>query len=229
MPLILNIDTATENAHISLAEDGEIKLYEINTNQKDHAAFLQPAIKTLFENCGVEMQNIDAVAVTAGPGSYTGLRVGMASAKGICYALKKPLICVNTLEVMALSALEGFRENGSEAIPLLCPMLDARRMEVYTAIYNCAMEVILAPCAMVLNAYSFDEILKKEQIVFFGNGSIKWKTVCTSTAARFETVTLLPQAFSQLTNKYFLNNQFSHLALSQPFYLKEFYNAAVNP
>src|SRR5438046_9780122 len=103
MPLILNIDTATEIATLSVSQDNLVLDFITNDNQKDHASFLQPAIKELFKKCDLQMQKLNAVAVTAGPGSYTGLRVGMASAKGLCYALNIPLITINTLEVMALS------------------------------------------------------------------------------------------------------------------------------
>ena len=106
MSLILNIDTATENAQISFAKDGIVLQSVSNDLQKDHAAFLQTAIQQLLKTVGISLNNIDAVAIAAGPGSYTGLRVSMASAKGLCYALNKPLIALNTLEVLTIAALE---------------------------------------------------------------------------------------------------------------------------
>ena len=145
MSLILNIDTATEKAHVSLSNDAVILQSLYNESQKDHAGFLQPAILRLVKDAAVSLKNIDAVAVTAGPGSYTGLRVGMASAKGICYALQKPLIALNTLEVMAASALYHPGIHAANPVDLFCPMIDARRMEVYTALYNRQLETILAP------------------------------------------------------------------------------------
>ena len=116
MSLILNIDTASENAHASLAEDGMVLHALHNESQKDHASFLQTAIQQLTMSANIHLKDIDAVAVTAGPGSYTGLRVGMASAKGLCYALKKPLITIGTLEVLTASALEFFPDDNENIL-----------------------------------------------------------------------------------------------------------------
>ena len=171
MALIVNIDTATETAHVSIAEDGKILHSLINDVQKDHAAFLQPALEQLIKNTGIGFSDIDAVAFTAGPGSYTGLRVGMASAKGLCYALNKPLIAISTLKVMAKAAVE----QGDDSSVLFCPMIDARRMEVFTAIYNNALTEVLPPCALVLDENSYFNYLQKNKIVFFGNGMQKWR------------------------------------------------------
>src|SRR5687768_2649863 len=123
MALILNIDTATETAMVSLAENDSILSFAVNNNQKDHASFLHPAIQDIINKTNKTIGEVDAVAVTSGPGSYTGIRVGMAAAKGLCYALQKPLITLNTLEVIALSSIEKIKEDA-----LYCPMIDARRM-----------------------------------------------------------------------------------------------------
>src|ERR1700761_8249865 len=137
MSLILNIDTATETAHLSIAKNGTVLQQLFNEDQKGHAAFLQPAIKKILAEQSLLINEIDAIAVTEGPGSYTGLRIGMASAKGLSYALRKPLITVNTLEAMARSAVDVLARNPIDSKEiLLCPMIDARRMEVFTAIYN---------------------------------------------------------------------------------------------
>ena len=133
MSLILNIDTASEKAHVSFAKDGMVLDSISSGSQKEHASFLQSAIQQLTKITGIVLKDINAVAVTAGPGSYTGLRVGMASAKGLSYALKKPLITISSLEVLTASALQLFP--GTDKTILLCPMLDARRMEVFTAVY----------------------------------------------------------------------------------------------
>ncbi|MEO7306266.1 MAG: tRNA (adenosine(37)-N6)-threonylcarbamoyltransferase complex dimerization subunit type 1 TsaB, partial [Ferruginibacter sp.] len=134
MSLILNIDTASEKAHVSFAKNGMIIQSISSESQKEHASFLQSAIEQLTKTTGIILKDIDAVAVTSGPGSYTGLRVGMASAKGLCYALKKPLITISSLEVLTASALELIPGAGENV--LLCPMLDARRVEVFTAVYQ---------------------------------------------------------------------------------------------
>src|SRR5579872_6938935 len=124
MALILNIDTATEEAGISLAADGEVMAMAVNPQQRDHAAWLHSAVEKMMHDAGTRITDLQAVAVTAGPGSYTGLRVGMAAAKGFCYALNIPLITENTLKVMAMAARDQTVSEG-----LLCPMIDARRME----------------------------------------------------------------------------------------------------
>src|SRR2546423_5943119 len=138
MAFILNIDTALEEACISLAENDRIIKYAINDNQKDHATWLQPAIKNLFEESGIKTDQLHAVGVSNGPGSYTGLRVGLSTAKGLCYALKIPLITICSLEVIAFSAKR-------EATELICPMIDARRMEIFTAVYDKTLAQIVTP------------------------------------------------------------------------------------
>jgi tRNA threonylcarbamoyladenosine biosynthesis protein TsaB len=221
MPLILNIDTASENAHVSLAKDGQI-LHTLNSeSQKEHASFLQAAIQQLIKATGRHLKEIDAIAVTAGPGSYTGLRVGFASAKGLCYALKKPFIAIGTLELLTVSALQLYPPAANENI-LFCPMIDARRMEVFTAIYEQNLNLYMQPCAMILDEFSFDKELAKNKILFFGSGLEKWKKISNHPNAIFKTVSILPESFSKSSNTLFLENFFTDLAYSQPFYLKEF-------
>jgi tRNA threonylcarbamoyladenosine biosynthesis protein TsaB len=221
MSLILNIDSATETAQVSVAKGGEILQSLHNESQKDHAAFLQTAIQELLKTTAVSLRDIDAVAVSAGPGSYTGLRVGMASAKGLCYALNKPLIAVNTLEVLTIAA--QLKSKCKESI-LFCPMIDARRMEVFTALYNADLTTILPPIAIVLQEDSFLTYLQKDKIIFFGNGSIKWKAICKNINASFTDSLNISQAMASLSCSYFLKASFSNLAYTEPFYLKEFHN-----
>ena len=220
MSLILNIDTASEKAHVSFAKDGSLLATMSNGSQKDHASFLQSAIQQLCKTTEIPVQAIDAVAVTAGPGSYTGLRVGMASAKGLCYALKKPLLTMGTLELLTLSAMELFPEH-KETV-LFCPMIDARRMEVFTAVYQKNLVVYLAPAAMILDEFSFEEQFLKNKIFFFGSGSVKWKAICNNTNALFEHVEMLPQIMSRHTFLLFTQTDFTDIAYSEPMYLKEF-------
>ncbi|MEP7256633.1 MAG: tRNA (adenosine(37)-N6)-threonylcarbamoyltransferase complex dimerization subunit type 1 TsaB [Ferruginibacter sp.] len=220
MSLILNIDTAEERAHVSFAKDGSILHCIYNDAQKEHASFLQSAIRKLTVSTGIKLSGIDAVAVTAGPGSYTGLRVGMASAKGLCYALKKPLITMNTLEVLALSAIQLFPGN-AESI-LFCPMIDARRMEVFSAIYKNDLTICLSPSAIILDKFSFAKDLSENKILFFGSGSEKWKPVCKHENALFENVSILPEVMSKYSDKLCFQKDFTNLAYSEPFYLKEF-------
>lgn len=221
MSLILNIDTATETAHVSFAKDGTLLGSMKNELQKDHGSFLQPAIQRLCKELAIQLNDINAVAVTGGPGSYTGIRVGLASAKGLVFALGKPLIMLNTLEVLTASAFSvdgGFQ---SGAAILYCPMIDARRMEVFTAIYDDQLAVRLAPCAMVLDEHSFQDMMKENPICFFGNGSIKWSALCKDPNASFLHVDIQAEAMSKLSFKAFSSKDFADPAYSEPFYLKE--------
>ncbi|HMK04023.1 MAG TPA: tRNA (adenosine(37)-N6)-threonylcarbamoyltransferase complex dimerization subunit type 1 TsaB, partial [Ferruginibacter sp.] len=167
---------------------------------------------------GIKLTAVDAVAVTAGPGSYTGLRVGLASAKGLCYALKKPLIMVSTLEVLAASAIDLFTVNDDA---LLCPMIDARRMEVFTAVYDRHLKKIIEPSAIILDEHTFEKELQVNKIFFFGSGSDKWRSICKHPNATFESVSILPETMSKLSNNFYSRKQFTELAYSEPLYLKE--------
>jgi tRNA threonylcarbamoyladenosine biosynthesis protein TsaB len=225
MSFILNIDTASENAHVSVARDGQVLHVLSSESQKEHASFLQAAIQQLIKTTGINLKEIDAVAVTAGPGSYTGLRVGFASAKGLCYALKKPFITIGTLEVLAASAFQLYPPAADENI-LFCPMMDARRMEVFTAMYKHDLTICMQPCAMILDEFSFEKDLAKSKILFFGSGAEKWKQICPDSYrdsnALFKSVAILPESFSKSSNMLFSEKKFTDLAYSEPFYLKEF-------
>ena len=225
MALILNIDTAVDAASVCLAKDGDILTIAKNEKQKDHAAWLHIAIKNILEKNNLEMSAVDAVAITAGPGSYTGLRIGLAAAKGICYALHKPLICLNTLEVMAAAA-KNVNDPCVEGADLLCPMIDARRMEVFTAVYDKELRIIKEPSAMELNENSFDKELEVKSICFLGNGSGKFRALINNSNALFSDVNMDAAAMVPLSDKKFLCNEFADLAYAGPLYLKEFYTPA---
>jgi tRNA threonylcarbamoyladenosine biosynthesis protein TsaB len=218
MSYIINIDTATETAHVSLAQNGRLLHVLTNQQQKDHAAFVQTGVQQLVTAAGISLAAIAAVAVTAGPGSYTGLRVGMASAKGLCYALQKPFIAVNTLEVMTKAVL--LQHN--EADVLYCPMIDARRMEVFTAVYNTNLTAVLQPCALILEESSYQLYLQKSKLVFFGSGAAKWSSIAGNTNVSFTELNCLPVGFAALSYQYYHNNIFSDLAYAEPYYIKEF-------
>jgi tRNA threonylcarbamoyladenosine biosynthesis protein TsaB len=220
MSLILNIDTATENASVSLAENGSVIAFTENNIQKDHATFLHLAIKDLLHKTGINFKQLSAVAVTEGPGSYTGLRVGMASAKGLCYALNKPFITINTLEAMALASIENALGSGN----LYCPMIDARRMEVYTALYKDDMENTMPSSAIVLTEKFLEDELKNSKIVFSGSGVEKWKTMSNSPNCIFLEQSNIYLSIAQLSYKKNKEKNFTELAHSQPLYVKEFYN-----
>lgn len=162
----------------------------------------------------------DAVSVSAGPGSYTGLRIGVSTAKGLCYGYDIPLIAVDTLKIISKNALTGITEKKDV---LLCPMIDARRMEVYTALYNTDLEVIRPVSAEIISENSFAEILEEKTIYFFGNGSGKCKSIITHPNARFlDNAVPLAENMMQLAEHKFSQKEFVDTAYFEPFYLKEF-------
>lgn len=228
MALILNIDTATENASICLSLNGKKIAFAESIEQKNHASFLQPTIQKIFIENSMNINELDAVAVTNGPGSYTGLRVGLASAKGICYALNKPLITLNTLQVMAWEAREEAQQNNlfsTSNLPILfCPMIDARRMEVFTALYNYELAEVLPSTSMILNETSFESYLKNFTIIFSGNGSQKIKNILKNSNAWFSDCNYSAASMINLSEQQFSIKSFAVLAYSEPFYAKEFYN-----
>ncbi|MEO6455459.1 MAG: tRNA (adenosine(37)-N6)-threonylcarbamoyltransferase complex dimerization subunit type 1 TsaB [Ginsengibacter sp.] len=221
MSLILHIDTATENAIISVAEEEHVIFSLTNNNQKDHASFLQPGIKELLKQSNVAINQLDAVSVTAGPGSYTGLRVGMASAKGICYALQIPLITLNTLEVMALSVIINTIDPD---LYLYCPMIDARRQEVFTALFDKDLNGIIPSCNLTLNPESFDEFLQSRKIIFCGNGAQKFLNLSIHRDLSQSSKMSISGALALLSSKKFQQKNFADLLHSDPVYLKQFYS-----
>jgi tRNA threonylcarbamoyladenosine biosynthesis protein TsaB len=222
MPLLLNIDTATGHASVCLSK-GDVVLGMIeSTEQKNHASFVQPAISELMAGAGYTLNALDGIAVTAGPGSYTGLRVGLASAKGICYALNKPLILINTLEVMAQAVVS--RETSIDPSTLICPLIDARRMEVFTALYDSSLHEIEPPHALVVDENSFAAVLKVQSVVFSGSGHAKLKEIIVSPAAIFSAVQHHAGDLAVRALKAYQSKLFADLAYSEPLYVKEFFN-----
>ena len=217
MPLLLNIDTSTENASLCLSEGEECLCLLSNSIQKEHASWLHPAIQEALRSVNRKITELEAVAITAGPGSYTGLRVAMASAKGLCYALRIPLIAVGTLEAMAHAAL-------AEDTDYVCPCIDARRMEIFTAVYDKNLTTILQPQNMVVQTGSFADVLAAGRVLFFGNGSKKMEPVIQDAHAIFRDIPFSATHLSVAALKRFRHNEFTPLALSGPLYLKEFYS-----
>ncbi len=220
MALILHIDTATALASVSLAKDGKLLQQRENNAAMDHASWIHAAIQEIIPSSaehGLLLAGLDAVAVVAGPGSYTGLRVGMATAKGFCYALQLPLLKLNTLALLAHATI---RHNPSS---LHCPMLDARRMEVFTAVYDASLQEKMPACAMVLQQDSFSKWLNQSTVVFSGSGSHKWKEIVQHSNAIFSDVHYNAEDIAALAYESFVSGQFPDLAYTEPIYLKEFY------
>jgi tRNA threonylcarbamoyladenosine biosynthesis protein TsaB len=218
MAIILNIDNAVNSASVCLARDAQLLRLESNELQKDQAAWLHMAIQRIMKEEQLGMKDIDAIAVTIGPGSYTGLRIGLSTAKGLCFALQIPLICINTLELMASTLLR-------EDADFFCPMIDARRMEVFTACYNRKMEALMQPCALVLQVNSFDEWLQTGKVVFSGNGAEKFRKLVDHPNALFNTKTINATAMRHIAENNFGQKKFADVAYAAPFYGKEFYSS----
>jgi len=219
MAIILNIDTAVESASVCLAKNADFVKLEINNNQKDHASWLHSTIKKIISDTGLTIKNIEAVAVTIGPGSYTGLRVGLSAAKGLCFALNIPLIAVNTLEMIAAAVKETDAD-------MVCPLIDARRMEVFMAVYDRNRIEIIPPCAMIIGPGSFDSLLEAGKIVFAGNGSPKLKNAIVHPNAIFNNSIATAIDMIALSAKKNVEKNFVNLSYVEPFYIKEFYSPA---
>jgi len=219
MSLILMIDTAQETAFVSISKNGEPIGYVQNDIQKEHATFLHVAIKDLLKSCAVELKDIDAISVTKGPGSYTGIRVGMSSAIGLSYALNKPIIHICSLQLLAHAAKNKIVDSTQV---LFCPMIDARRLEVFTGLFNHLLEPILAPSAMIVEEDFMQDFLENQSIVFIGSGKDKFEKICKNEQAQFLEVDNLHIAMATLSNFYYTNKSFASIESFEPAYLKAF-------
>lgn len=221
MAIILNIDTAIDTASVCLTREEKPVQFAMNASQKDHASWLHPAIERVIVEAGLGINSLQAVSVTIGPGSYTGLRVGLASAKGLCFSLGIPLIAVNTLEMMA------FATRDQEA-DLYCPLIDARRMEVFTTVYDKNLIEIIKPAAVILDSTSFESLLIAKKILFSGNGADKVKGIISHPNAIFSSTMATAADMAVLSEQKFREKKFADLAYIEPLYLKEFHTTA-NP
>jgi len=220
MALILNIDTSMETAGICLSLEGNALLHREHPEQKDHAAWLHNSIRDMLAEGGYRVADLQAVAVTAGPGSYTGLRVGMAAAKGLCYALKIPLITESSLTLLAFT-VQG--RAGELRVPMICPMIDARRMEVFAALYTKDLEEILPASAMVLDEESWAGYLDQQPILFTGSGCRKWLALVHGDHILYEEARSPGISLAKLAEKKFNAAEFTDIVYSEPVYIKEFY------
>jgi len=222
MAVILNIETSTEVCSVALTSEGQVLDHRENYEGQTHATLLSLYVKEMLEYARSREMKIDAIAVSIGPGSYTGLRIGLSEAKGLAFGLQVPLIGVNTLQLMAVGTM--FNHFIEEDNVLYVPMIDARRMEVYTAAYNSALEPIVAPQAMILDEHSFNGQLEcGYTLVVMGNGSDKARQVLTHDKVRF-IGGIKPVAVEMLAlaEKAWREQQFLDVAYSTPLYLKEF-------
>ncbi|CAM1350794.1 tRNA (adenosine(37)-N6)-threonylcarbamoyltransferase complex dimerization subunit type 1 TsaB [Tenacibaculum insulae] len=216
MAIILNIETATKNCSVCIAKNGEVlAIRELNDGNYSHAEKLHPFIQELLSEAKITSKQIDAVAVSKGPGSYTGLRIGVSAAKGICFAISKPLIAIDTLKSLACCI---FIDEGC-----VIPMLDARRMEVYSAVYNSKNEQIRAIKAEIIDADSFKEELLKGKVYFLGDGAAKCKNIITHDNAIFvDDKFPSTKEMAKLSYHKYEKNDIEDVAYFEPFYLKDF-------
>jgi len=250
MALILNIETATTVCSVSIAKDGQLIAFKEQNGDYSHAENLTLFIQEVVAQTGIKLSDVDAIAVSKGPGSYTGLRIGVSTAKGLCYALDKPLIAINTLQHLALavSTLDADEKmlrktNGAEKLQqkiestasslsfgegwgevLICPMIDARRMEVYCAIYDRQGRELMPTSAEIIDEDSFVDFLKNYKIIFIGDGAAKCKEVLSKNSNAIFMDNVFPSAKNMisLSEKAFQLKQFENLAYFEPFYLKDF-------
>lgn len=225
MNYILNIHTSSEKAIVNICDGDKVLSTASNTEQNQHGAFLHVAIKNLLQESDIKLSELKAIGVTGGPGSYTGIRVGLATAKGLCFGLNIPMMMFNSLELMAFSAIKKF--SNLEKDTLFCPMIDARRMEVFAAVYDISLKEIIEPAALVLEENSFAELIQKQPFVFFGSGAEKFeKLISTSDNLRYILSEISTEALAIFSWNQFQKKSFENLLNSHPIYIKDFYTTA---
>ena len=220
MSCILSIETSTDVCSVAVSEDGACIYHEEDFSGPNHAERLGTYIDEALSFADSHAIPLDAVAVSCGPGSYTGLRIGVSMAKGICYAINLPLIAIPTLELLCVPVLLGHE---MEDDALICPMLDARRMEVYAAIYNRALKPVRDIQADIVNADTYHEWLDSHPVYFFGNGAAKCREAIQHPNAHFiEGIKPMAKNMFPLAEKRIALQQYEDVAYFTPFYLKDF-------
>ncbi len=221
MANIILIDTATEVCSVALSANGEITWHKENFEGMAHSVLLAKYLQELTEHMKSASIKADAVAVSCGPGSYTGLRIGVSTAKGICFGAGIPLMAVNTLKVMTQGYINRFGEPDDST--WLCPMIDARRMEVYTAFFDKTLNLKREISADIIDENSYADILADKKIVCFGNGATKCKETLTHPNVSFvDGISPLASDMAKLAEECFAKKEFQDVAYFEPFYLKEF-------
>ena len=223
MSLILQIETATTVCSVALAEGGNILAYKEVEQRNIHAEAITIFIEDLFQTTGKQYKDLDAVAVSCGPGSYTGLRIGISAAKGLCFALDKPLIAIETLEAMTDGMIAQHTHDGDREA-LFCPMIDARRMEVFTAVFDRKGNRVKDTSAEIIDGNSFSDLLKDNKMIFFGDGAEKCREVLGSNT-NTQIIAAFQNSARYLTKKAaqkFIAKEFEDVAYFEPYYLKDF-------
>tara|TARA_R110000868_G_scaffold45595_2_gene151167 strand:- start:4030 stop:4701 length:672 start_codon:yes stop_codon:yes gene_type:complete len=217
MAILLNLETATTNCSVSVAKDGELVLLkELDSANYSHAEQLHVFIEDVLKEASISLDQINGIAVSKGPGSYTGLRIGVSAAKGLCFSLDVPLISVPTLESMA-------QQSKKSNYNFIIPVLDARRMEVYSTVFDTDLNEIRETKAEIINEESFLEFAEKGTVLILGSGAEKCKEVLKNKNFNFDTSSV-PSAkeMAILSYKKFKENDFENIAYFEPYYLKDF-------
>jgi len=222
MPLLLALETSTTVCSIALFEGPQLLGASELQIEKSHSSHITVMVAQLLENCGKTLQDLSAVAVSGGPGSYTGLRIGTSTAKGLCYALEIPLIEVSTLYGLAAQVIAM---TPSPERVLFCPMLDARRMEVYTCLLNHKLEEVTSIAPLVLSEQAFAAQLREQPVIFFGSGASKFKDLVQGNkhALFIDAVVPTAKTVGELALKKYAQQVFEDVAYYEPFYLKDVY------
>ncbi|MDR1197431.1 MAG: tRNA (adenosine(37)-N6)-threonylcarbamoyltransferase complex dimerization subunit type 1 TsaB [Prevotellaceae bacterium] len=219
MSKILSIESGTSVCSVALSQDKKVIALRKSDGEFAHAAKLSVFIDEILKRKNIGVADLDAVAVSEGPGSYTGIRIGVSTAKGLCFGANKPLIAVGSLQSLAKLAV-------AEAKPLpdmlLCPMIDARRMEVYTALFDSNANMINQVSAQIIDGNTYTELLKTNKIIFFGSGAEKCKTLINSPNAIFADIKASAKGMTDIAAEKFANSDFVNIAYFEPFYLKDF-------
>jgi tRNA threonylcarbamoyladenosine biosynthesis protein TsaB len=219
MAKILQIETATQTCSVALAVNGETIALKEETSNNIHAGSLTLFIQDVMQQASMGFKDLDAIAVSKGPGSYTGLRIGVSTAKGLCYALDKPLIAIDTLAMMA----NGFLQANPNYDGLICPMIDARRMEVYTALYQSNLDIVAPVIAKIIDEDSFKATLQQYKVTFIGDGALKCKEALQGPNSIFSDALFNSAAgISKLAKDAYEKQLFEDVAYFEPYYLKDF-------
>lgn len=224
MAVILCIETSTEVCSVALSADGKLLVEREDKSGKNHATLLTRFVEEVMAEKKFQFSQLDAIAVSGGPGSYTGLRIGVSTAKGLCYASGKQMLAIPSLEAMAHYLINGKAVEGiDKEKALFCPMIDARRMEVYAAIYNFRMERVREIQADIIDHLSFADFLQNQKVLFFGNGADKCRTTIQHPNALFiDHISTAARYMAGPAEAAFRAGNFVDVAYYEPFYLKDF-------
>jgi tRNA threonylcarbamoyladenosine biosynthesis protein TsaB len=219
MAIILSIDTSTTVCSVALHKEEKLLAKTTLFSDYTHSSMLTTLVQNIMDTNNLPLSELHAIALSKGPGSYTGLRIGVSTAKGLCFGLDVPLIAINTLEAFALQVIPYYKGMGY----LYCPMIDARRMEVYCSILDENLQILQQTEAKIINKDSFNEFLSNKKVIFFGDGASKCRAILDSQNAVF-LENMYPDAaqIGQLAINKYLQNHFEDVSYFEPYYLKEF-------